>query len=169
MHGPWQCTFLNRVQNHLRCSFLHVFGKQVLEMHVFARFCTFLHIFAHCMYLRYTNTCYKVLTFNSTDFLFLNTVLHTTDLIIHDFELHELFNVPKMCISRPYCKWKINSKWWKYYQSCPAKWRRILKWWKYFQSCPSKRRRNSKWCNICQSHPTKQRRILKLWQCNVVS
>ena len=47
------------------------------------------------MYLRYTNTCYKVLTFNSTDFLFLNTVLHTTDLIIHDFELHELFNSPK--------------------------------------------------------------------------
>ena len=64
-------------------------------MHVFARFCTFLLVFAHCMYLRYTNTCYKVLTFNSTDFLFLNTVLHTTDLIIHDFELHELFNSPK--------------------------------------------------------------------------
>ena len=64
-------------------------------MHVFARFYTFLHVFAHSMYLRYTNTCYKVLTFNSTDFLFLNTVLHTTDLIIHDFELHELFNSPK--------------------------------------------------------------------------
>ena len=54
-----------------------------------------LHVFAHCMYLRYTNTCYKVLTFNSTDFLFLNTVLHTTDLMIHNFELHELFNSPK--------------------------------------------------------------------------
>ena len=47
------------------------------------------------MYLRYTNTCYRVLTFNSTDFLFLNTVIHTTDLMIHDFELHELFNSPK--------------------------------------------------------------------------
>ena len=63
----------------------------------------FLHVFAHCMYLRYMNTCYKVLTFNSTDFLFLNTVLQTTDLIIHGFELHELFNSQKTCISRPYC------------------------------------------------------------------
>ena len=54
-----------------------------------------MHVFAHCMYLRYTNTCYKVLTFNSTDFLFLNTVLHTTDLMIHVFELHVLFNSPK--------------------------------------------------------------------------
>ena len=60
-------------------------------MHVFARFCTLLQF----LYLRYTDTFYKVLTFNSTDFLFLNTVLHTTDLIIHDFELHELFNSPK--------------------------------------------------------------------------
>ena len=64
-------------------------------MHVFARFCTFLHVFAHCIYLRYTNTCYKALTFNSTNFLFLNTVLHTTDLIILDFELHVVFNSPK--------------------------------------------------------------------------
>ena len=71
-------------------------------MHVFwlirtwdARFCMFLHVCAHCLYLRYTNTCYKVQTFSSTDFLFLNTGLHTTDLIIHDFELHELFNSPK--------------------------------------------------------------------------
>ena len=71
--SPWDARFL--VSKYLRC--------------------TFLHVFAHCMYLRYTNTCYKVLTFNSTDFLFLNTVLHTTDLIIHDFELHELFNSPK--------------------------------------------------------------------------
>ena len=47
------------------------------------------------LYLRYTDTSYKVLTFNSTDFLFLNTLLHTTDLMIHDFELHEIFYSPK--------------------------------------------------------------------------
>ena len=71
-------------------------------MHVFwsvstwdARFCMFLHVFAHCMYLRYTNTCYKVLTFSCTNFKILNTVLHSTDLMMHDFKLHEFFSFPQ--------------------------------------------------------------------------
>ena len=74
---------------------MHGFARFCIFLHVFDRFCTFLHFFANCMYLRYTNTYYKVLTFNSTGFLFLNTVLHITDLTRHDFELHELFNPPK--------------------------------------------------------------------------
>ena len=40
-------------------------------------------------------TYYKVLTFSCTNFKILNTVLHTTDLMMHDFELHEFFYSPK--------------------------------------------------------------------------
>ena len=39
-----------------------------------ARFCTFLHLFLIIEYLRYTDTCYKVLTLNSMDFFFFNTI-----------------------------------------------------------------------------------------------
>ena len=84
-------------------------------MHVFARFCTFLHGFAHRMYLRYMNTYYKVMTFNSTDFLFLNTVLHITDLIIHDFELHMVSNSPKNVHLKALLYMKIS---WEFVDHC---------------------------------------------------
>ena len=94
---PWDARFL--VSKYLRCMFLHVFAHC---MHDFLRLlvsetlrCTFLHVFAHCMYLRYTNTCYKVLTFSCTYSKILNTVLHSTDLMMHDFKLHEFFHSPK--------------------------------------------------------------------------
>ena len=68
-------------------------------MHVFARFCKFLHVFAHYMYLRYT--CYKVLTFNSTDLLFLNITYHWP--YNTQFWAARAFQFPKKRASRPYC------------------------------------------------------------------
>ena len=106
MHGPWQCTFLNRFQKHLRCTFLHVlhifctfFGKWDLEMHVFlvskylrCTFCTFLHTV--CTWDARTPAI-KYWPSTTWIFLLLNTVIQSTDLTIHDFELHKLFNSSK--------------------------------------------------------------------------
>ena len=48
MHGPWHCTFLNRVQKTLRCTFFDLFYFSCtflhVLLHVFARFCMFLHV-----------------------------------------------------------------------------------------------------------------------------
>ena len=69
----WRCKFLIRVQNNLRCTFLHVFARFYTWD---ARFLINKYFRCTFLYLRYMDTCYKVLTFNSTDFLFLNTALH---------------------------------------------------------------------------------------------
>ena len=70
MHGPWQCTFLNRIQKHLRCTFLHVF----------ARFCTFLHVFLINKYLRCT--------------FLMNEYLRCTFLHVFAHFLHVFYYIP---------------------------------------------------------------------------
>ena len=105
-------------------------GPKKFEMHVFARFlineylryiflinkylrCMFLHVFCTFLYLRYKDTFYKVLTFNSTDF-FIITLLTLWYMILSC----RSFSIPlKTSISRHYCNfqkihkrssWQIN-------------------------------------------------------------
>ena len=55
-------------------------------------------------------TYYKVLTFSCTNFKILNTVLHTTDLMMHDFELHEFFYSPKNVLLKAWLSQKATMK-----------------------------------------------------------
>ena len=96
------CTFFARflVNEYLRYTFWWI---STWDAHL----CTFLHIFVHyCMllYLRYTHTSYKVLTFNSTGFYswtlyYIPLTLWYTILSCMSFSI-----LQKTCITRPYCR-----------------------------------------------------------------
>ena len=80
MHGPWQCTFLNRVQKHLRCTFLHTVCTWDTRTPAIKNWPSTTRIF------------------NSWTLYYIALTLQYTILSCTSFSIPQ-----KTCISRPYC------------------------------------------------------------------